>query len=84
MQQTHEDGCCGFDDVRMRGFRERMLPLGHESVTLAKALERTLAEEVRAEAAPCKRSLTTPPPSPSLKAEPIRESPSTPSLASTA
>lgn len=58
MQRT-SDGCCGFDDVRMRGFRERATveqvcewldgrcrTLGCEDVPLAQAYGRVLASAV--------------------------------------
>lgn len=58
MQRT-SDGCCGFDDVRMRGFRERATveqvcewldarsrTLGSEDVPLAQSFGRVLASAV--------------------------------------
>ena len=64
MQPTHDDGCCNFDDVRMRGFRERATveqvwqwlderdrPLSFEEVPLASAFGRVLASPVMATSA---------------------------------
>ena len=61
MRQTHEDGCCGFDDVRMRGFRERATveqacawldarcrTLSPEAILLSTAFGRVLASSVTA------------------------------------